>query len=72
MIAPRRLYVTADRSRVVFEGDPLASFLLAPKGVEIPESVVKRYGLDRPNQDEVPKANPESRQKRIPRNITTR
>jgi len=36
MIAPERLYLTADRCRVVKVGDPAAAFLLAQKGDEIP------------------------------------
>jgi hypothetical protein len=47
MKAPRRLYVTSDRSRVVNEGDKSAAFLLCPAGAEIPPDAVKRYGLDK-------------------------
>ena len=35
-IAPRRLYLTADKSEVVGEGDERAAFLLAGKGCQIP------------------------------------
>ena len=38
MIATARLYLTADRRRVVLEGNPAAAFLLVPKGIEIPKS----------------------------------
>ena len=35
-IAPRRLFLTADKSEVVGEGDERAAFLLAGKGSPIP------------------------------------
>lgn len=35
-IAPRRLYLTADKSEVVGEGDERAAFLLAGEGCQIP------------------------------------
>lgn len=35
-IAPRRLYLTADKSEVVGEGDERAAFLLAGEGCLIP------------------------------------
>lgn len=41
----RRLYITADRSEVVEEGDTRAAFLLCGKGGLIRESEVARYGL---------------------------
>jgi hypothetical protein len=43
--ADRRLWETADRSRVVEDGDPEAAFLLCIPGDEIPEEQAKRYGL---------------------------
>ncbi|MCQ4575413.1 MAG: hypothetical protein NOU37_09245 [Candidatus Brocadiales bacterium] len=45
MKAEKRLYVTADRKKVVGEGDSRAAFLLVGKGQEIPVDVVKQYGL---------------------------
>jgi hypothetical protein len=45
IIADRRLYVTADRSRLVEDGDGAAAFLLAPPGTEIDPTDVKRLGL---------------------------
>jgi hypothetical protein len=39
MIAPVRLYLTKDRSRVVCDGDAAAAFLLAGKGCEIPRGL---------------------------------
>ena len=45
MKADRRLYLTADRQRVVEEGDAEAAFLLVPEGEEIPEDEVERLGL---------------------------
>jgi hypothetical protein len=43
--ADRRLYVTADRSRVVEEGDPGAAFLLVGLNSIIEAEDVQRYGL---------------------------
>ena len=43
--APRRLYLSRDKSRVVEEGDPEAGFLLAGTGVVVPEADVERYQL---------------------------
>jgi hypothetical protein len=40
-----RLYLDASRTRVLREGDPEASYLLAPKGGEIPEAEARRLGL---------------------------
>ena len=36
MIAKERLFLNSDRSRVVKDGDPAASFLLVAMGSEIP------------------------------------
>jgi hypothetical protein len=41
----RRLWLTADRERVVEDGDPEAAFLLAALGQTISESDAERYGL---------------------------
>lgn len=41
----RRLYLTADASRVVGEGDPEAATLLCPAGGEVPYATAARYGL---------------------------
>lgn len=45
LVSDRRLYVTADRGRVVEEGDPAAAFLLASAGGEISTDAVSTYGL---------------------------
>ena len=42
---PVRLYLTADKERVVEAGDPEAAFLLGPAGREIPIEEAKKYGL---------------------------
>ncbi len=39
MLANQRLYVTADKSAIVLEGDPRAAFLLAATGQPIPKLV---------------------------------
>ena len=41
----RRLYLTADATRVVEEGDPEAAILLCPAGGEVPHATATRYGL---------------------------
>lgn len=45
MICTQRLFHTADKSKVVAEGDKAAAFLYAVPGDEIPQSAVERYGL---------------------------
>lgn len=45
IVADRRLWLTADRSRVVEDGDPSAAFLLAAPGTEIPVDEAARLGL---------------------------
>ena len=51
--APRRLYLSRDKERVVEEGDPEAGFLLAAEGAEVPQAEVDRYQLH-----ELPEPNP--------------
>lgn len=41
----RKLWLTADRNRVVEDGDPDAAFLLAVRGDEIDAETAQRYGL---------------------------
>lgn len=41
----RRLWLTADRERVVEDGDPEAAFLLAAPGQTVSETQAERYGL---------------------------
>lgn len=43
--AQERLYLTADKGRVVREGDPKAAFLYAALGDEIPENAAEKFGL---------------------------
>ena len=45
MKADRKLYLTADRTRVVEEGDPEAAFLFATPGKEISDADAEKYGL---------------------------
>lgn len=45
ILADRRLWLTADKSRVVEDGDPAAAFLLAAPGTEIAPDDVKRFEL---------------------------
>ena len=44
-IATARLWLTADRSRVVPEGDPAAAFLFAIPGRAVSRAEALRYGL---------------------------
>lgn len=43
--ARERLYLTSDRSRLVRQGDPRASFLYAAEGDEIPDSAAQKFGI---------------------------
>ena len=45
LITDRRLCVTADRTTIVEEGNPAASWLLYPAGRKVGEGDIKRYGL---------------------------
>jgi hypothetical protein len=45
MISNKRLYLTADRSRVVEEESPDAAYLLVGAGCELPDAVARQYGL---------------------------
>lgn len=45
MIAKQRLYLTADKSAVVREGDEAAATLYATPGDEIPDSAAEKFGL---------------------------
>lgn len=55
VIASKRLWLTADRNRVVKEGDREAAFLLAAVGQEIPRAEAERLGLVEPHdQPKVP------------------
>lgn len=44
-ISNERLWLTADRARVVKEGDPEAAFLLVGKGGTVSDGDAKRYNL---------------------------
>lgn len=56
--ATERLYLTADRERVVAEGDPAAAFLFTTPGKEISAEDVARYGLAAPEPE--PELEPEA------------
>lgn len=45
--ADRRLYWTADKARVVEEGDPDGAFLYRGKGQSISENEMMQYNIDR-------------------------
>lgn len=45
VVVDRRMYLTADRSRAVPDGDPEAAFLLCVPGAEMTRALAARYGL---------------------------
>jgi hypothetical protein len=51
-ISPRRLFLTADKERVVEDGDIEARYLLVGKGGEVPMADAERYGLLKPKPEE--------------------
>jgi len=72
-VADRRLYLTADRSRIVEEGDPAAAFLLVAAGRDVPVADAARYGLtlDAQGVVEVRSAAPPSPQPELPATPST-
>src|SRR5262245_57370864 len=44
-ISDRRIYLNADRSRVVEEDNPEATFLLVAKGGSLDDATAEQYGL---------------------------
>lgn len=58
--ADRRLWLTADRERVVEDGDPEAAFLFCTRGVQLTAAEVQRYGVG-PRRELEPE--PESEEK---------
>ena len=60
-----RLFLTADREKVVPEGDPEAAFLFATPGDEVSEEDAKRYGIkpSKANKVEKAEAGPEKAEK---------
>lgn len=62
MIADRNLYLTADKERVVEEGDPAAAFMFYSKGKEIPDDEAGRYGLLAPAAPPEPEPAAEEKQ----------
>lgn len=55
----RRLWLTADKERVVEEGDPDAAFLFVSAGKEVSDEDASRYGLDAPAPAPAPEPEPE-------------
>jgi hypothetical protein len=51
-ISDRRLFLTADKERVVEDGDVAARFLLVGQGGELPMAEAERYGLVKPKSEE--------------------
>lgn len=41
----RKMWLTADKSEVVEDGDPRAAFLLGGAGTDVPDSEAERLGL---------------------------
>lgn len=48
----KRLYQTADRSRLVEESDPDAAFLFVAEGQTVGDEDAERYGLEAPAETE--------------------
>jgi hypothetical protein len=59
--AEKRLWLNADRSKVVEDGDPDARFLLAAPGQEVHPSIAEKYGLKQ-------KKAPANKKKKAPAN----
>jgi hypothetical protein len=55
-MAQRRLYVNADRTKVVPEDSPEAAFLLAPEGDEVDDETAERLQLKRRKMEPEDKA----------------
>ena len=53
--ATERLYVNADRTKIVPEHSSEAAFLLAAEGKELPDDVAERYGLTKRSAKSAPK-----------------
>ena len=67
----KRLYLNADKSKVVEEDDPKAAYLLVGKGGTVTEEDAKKYNLKAPKQTEVtevPVEEAESKQEPAPAN----
>jgi hypothetical protein len=45
LVADRRLWLTADRKRIVEDGDPRAAFLFAAPGEEISSAQVVKFKI---------------------------
>ncbi len=69
VIARERLYLTADRKRVVREGDKAAAFLFAAIGASIAVGDARKFGL---LDDVAPGVEPEARSTRPARPSVTR
>jgi hypothetical protein len=52
MQADKRYYTTADRSRLVEEGDPDAAYLLAAEGAQLSSADIERYGIGKKSMPE--------------------
>lgn len=61
-ISDRRLYLNADRSAVVEEGDPAAAYLLVGQGGEVPTAVASKYGLKSPGKQPPDDSPPEPKE----------
>lgn len=46
MISSKTLYLTADRDKVVEEGNPKARFLLVREGHEIDDKLAEKHGVN--------------------------
>jgi hypothetical protein len=62
----KRLYVNADKSKVVEEDSPDAAYLLVGKGGTVSDDDAKKYNLSAPKKTEVTEVTPEAEAKREP------
>lgn len=61
-ISDRRLYLNANRSAVVEEGDPSAAYLLVGEGGEVPTAVASKYGLKSPGKQPADGSAPDAKE----------
>lgn len=50
----RKLWLTAEKDRVVEDGDPDAAFLLGAEGADVPDAEAERLGLNKPKAKDAP------------------
>ncbi|MDA2936830.1 hypothetical protein MYX75_01020 [Acidobacteria bacterium AH-259-A15] len=64
-VAEERMYLTADKSELVPEGDEKAAFLYATPGTRIPEAAAVKFGLELPRPEPKPRPRPKPLKKAV-------